>query len=139
VPPLGRLLRSFRLGGAASALLLAAALGGASGNAQALAPSPGASSTEVAVSQLPSEARRTQQLIREGGPFPYTKDGTVFGNRERLLPRARRGYYREYTVPTPGSRDRGARRIVCGGQRPTAPDACYYTDDHYASFRLIAQ
>ena len=138
MPPIGRLLRSFRLGGAAGALLLAAALCGAGGSVQALAPSPG-SASEVSIGQLPPEARRTHQLIRDGGPFPYSKDGTVFGNRERLLPRAPRGYYREYTVPTPGSRDRGARRIVCGGQRPAAPDACYYTDDHYASFRLIAQ
>lgn len=91
----------------------------------------------VALADLPAEARQTEQLIRAGGPFPYAKDGTVFGNRERLLPRERRGYYREYTVRTPGSRDRGARRIVCGGEQPKAPDACYYTSDHYASFRRI--
>ncbi|MGA0612180.1 ribonuclease domain-containing protein [Caldimonas sp. KR1-144] len=108
------------------------------GGSQALVPSP-VEAPQVALSQLPPEAQRTQRLIRAGGPFPYAKDGTVFGNRERLLPRAPRGYYREYTVPTPGSRDRGARRIVCGGKPPTAPVACYYTDDHYASFRLIAQ
>lgn len=93
----------------------------------------------VSTSALPQEAQATRQLIRTGGPFPYSKDGTVFGNRERLLPARSRGYYREYTVRTPGSRDRGARRIVCGGAMPTTPDACYYTDDHYASFRLIAQ
>jgi ribonuclease T1 len=93
----------------------------------------------VALATLPQEARVTQQLIRSGGPFPHAKDGTVFGNRERLLPRERRGYYREYTVVTPGSRDRGARRIVCGGEQPREPEACYYTADHYASFRLIAQ
>ena len=87
---------------------------------------------------LPVEAQKTQGLIRTGGPFPYSKDGVVFGNREQLLPRRERGFYREYTVPTPGSRDRGARRIVCGGQRPTLPEACYYTADHYASFKLIA-
>ena len=63
----------------------------------------------------------------------------MFGNRERQLPAERRGYYREYTVRLPGSRDRGARRIVCGGPRSVAPDACYYTDDHYASFRKIVQ
>jgi len=91
----------------------------------------------VALADLPVEARQTEQLIRSGGPFPYAKDGSVFGNRERLLPRERRGYYREYTVRTPGSRDRGARRIVCGGDKPVAPDACYYTADHYASFRRI--
>ena len=93
----------------------------------------------VALATLPAEARTTHRLILAGGPFPYSKDGTVFGNRERLLPRAERGFYREYTVPTPGSRDRGARRIVCGGERPKAPEACFYTADHYASFKLIAQ
>jgi ribonuclease T1 len=92
----------------------------------------------VALEQLPEQARQTEQLVRRGGPFPYAKDGTVFGNRERLLPRHKRGYYREYTVKTPGSRDRGARRIVCGGEKPSAPDACYYTADHYASFKRIA-
>lgn len=91
----------------------------------------------MSVSELPREGQTTYQLIRKGGPFPYEKDGVVFGNRERLLPRQDRGYYREYTVKTPGSRDRGARRIVCGGQVPVKPDACYYTDDHYASFRVI--
>lgn len=90
----------------------------------------------VALNQLPPQGIETYQLIRQGGPFPYEKDGTVFGNRERLLPAAKRGYYREYTVKTPRSRNRGARRIVCGGQT-TAPDACYYTADHYASFRKI--
>ena len=92
----------------------------------------------VALAALPAEGQKTQGLIRAGGPFPYSKDGAVFGNREQLLPRRERGFYREYTVPTPGSRDRGARRIVCGGQRPTLPEACYYTADHYASFKLIA-
>ena len=93
----------------------------------------------VALAALPSEARTTHRLIHAGGPFPYRKDGAVFGNRERQLPRAQRGFYREYTVPTPGSQDRGARRVVCGGVRPTVPEACFYTADHYASFRLIAQ
>ncbi len=91
----------------------------------------------VALSSLPREAQTTERLIRSGGPFPYAKDGSRFGNRERLLPAKPRGYYREYTVKTPGSRDRGARRIVCGGEPPTAPEACFYTDDHYASFRRI--
>ena len=93
----------------------------------------------VALADLPAEARQTQERILQGGPFPYAKDGSVFGNRERLLPREQRGYYREYTVKTPGSRDRGARRIVCGGEKPAAPQACYYTADHYASFKRIAQ
>ena len=92
----------------------------------------------VALQALPAEAQHTQRLILAGGPFPYQKDGTVFGNRERLLPRRERGFYREYTVRTPGERDRGARRIICGGREPTKPEACFYTADHYASFRRIA-
>jgi ribonuclease T1 len=87
---------------------------------------------------LPVEGQKTYQLILSGGPFPYDKDGVVFGNRERLLPSKNRGYYREYTVKTPGSRSRGARRIVCGGKEPKVPDLCYYTADHYASFTRIA-
>ena len=94
---------------------------------------------DVGLAQLPPEAQETDRLIRSGGPFPHAKDGTVFGNRERLLPAQPRGFYREYTVRTPGARDRGARRIVCGGRQPTQPDACYYTQDHYASFRRIVQ
>lgn len=93
----------------------------------------------VRVDELPKQAVDTLRLIRQGGPFPYEKDGTVFGNRERLLPSHPRGYYREYTVKTVGARNRGARRIVCGGVHKTAPDACFYTADHYASFRRIAQ
>jgi ribonuclease T1 len=96
-------------------------------------------SAEVVLATLPPEARATHRLILSGGPFPYEKDGSVFGNRERLLPGKARGYYREYTVRTPGASNRGARRIVCGGKPPTQPDACYYTSDHYASFRRIAQ
>ncbi|WP_294767097.1 ribonuclease [uncultured Rhodoferax sp.] len=91
---------------------------------------------DVALGSLPAQAQTTYALVRQGGPFPYAKDGVVFGNRERLLPLNTRGYYREYTVKTPGSQDRGARRIVCGGPA-TVPDACYYTADHYASFRKI--
>ena len=91
----------------------------------------------VALSSLPPQAQATHRLILNGGPFPYPKDGIVFGNRERQLPPKARGWYREYTVTTPGARDRGARRIVCGGEPPTQPHACYYTDDHYSSFRLI--
>ncbi len=91
----------------------------------------------VALATLPTEAQTTDRLIRAGGPFPYPKDGMVFGNRERVLPVKPRGFYREYTVKTPGARDRGARRIVCGGLQPTRPEACFYTGDHYASFRRI--
>ena len=99
---------------------------------------PGSGAATVRLAELPRQGRETYELIRSGGPFPYEKDGTVFGNRERLLPAAPRGYWREYTVRTPGSRDRGARRIVCGDQ-PRRPDACYYTADHYASFRQIVE
>jgi len=95
-----------------------------------------AAATEIAINELPSEARETLALIRSGGPFPYRQDGTVFGNHERLLPAKGRGYYREYTVKTPGARDRGARRIVSGGE-PRALREFYYTDDHYRSFSRI--
>ena len=110
----------------ASALVTTAAV-------QAKGPSPDV----VALSQLPAEAQTTHRLVLAGGPFPQRKDGTVFGNRERALPSRPRGFYHEYTVYTPGSRDRGARRIVCGGTRPSNPEACFYTGDHYATFRQI--
>ena len=98
----------------------------------------GLASTEtVVLAQLPPQGRSMLTLIYQGGPFRHDKDGVVFGNRERLLPANIRAYYREYTVRTPGERSRGARRIVCGGLEPAAPDACFYTDDHYASFRKI--
>ncbi len=87
--------------------------------------------------QLPPEARQTLALIHQNGPFPYDRDGIVFGNREKLLPLEANGYYREYTVPTPGAKDRGARRIVCGGEKPSAPERCYYSADHYLSFLFI--
>lgn len=92
---------------------------------------------EVALTALPPEGQRVFKLIESGGPFKYEKDGTVFGNRERLLPLKNRGHYREYTVDTPGLRHRGARRIVCGGQQPRRPESCFYTDDHYLSFSHI--
>ena len=91
---------------------------------------------EIAAAKLPPEAREVLGLIRAGGPFHYERDGMTFGNRERLLPARRRGFYHEYTVATPGSANRGARRIICGGPQRT-PEVCYYTDDHYASFRRI--
>ncbi len=122
----------------ASSGLLAALLLGPLVQARDGAAMPAAPVADgVALSSLPAEARRTEHLIRRGGPFPYAKDGSVFFNRERHLPRQNRGYYREYTVRTPGSNDRGARRIVCGGREPAAPEACYYTADHYNSFRRI--
>ncbi len=114
--------------------LLAAAF--VSTGVQARGPAPEDVAGVVSVAELPRHGAETYRLILQGGPFPYEKDGTVFGNRERLLPAHKRGYYREYTVPTPGARNRGVRRIVCGGA-PKAPDACYYTADHYASFRRI--
>ncbi len=88
----------------------------------------------VAVAELPPEARDTLRLIRQGGPFPYARDGVVFSNFERVLPRQPRGYYHEYTVKTPGARNRGARRIVCG----IVPE-CYYTGDHYQTFQRIKE
>lgn len=84
---------------------------------------------------LPAEARATIALIQRGGPFPHRQDGSVFGNRERRLPERPRGYYHEYTVETPGARDRGARRIVTGG---TPPDIWYYSDDHYETFKSFS-
>lgn len=89
---------------------------------------------EVRVQELPIEARATLELIKAGGPFPYRQDGRVFGNREGLLPERNGNYYREYTVATPGVRDRGARRIVAG-----RISEYYYTEDHYRSFRRIRE
>jgi len=83
---------------------------------------------------LPPEAIETLQAIDQGGPFPYSRDGVTFQNRERRLPERPRGYYREYTVPTPGENDRGARRIIAGGN---PPEVYYYTADHYRSFRQV--
>ena len=98
------------------------------------APAPAAPLAEVSVVDLPREARVTLSLIRKGGPYPYAKDASVFGNREAQLPRRERGYYREYTVKTPGERTRGARRIVAG-----KGGELFYTDDHYNHFRRIRE
>jgi ribonuclease T1 len=108
----------------------------ATGLVQAKGPLAADPQASVSIDNLPEQGRQIYTLIHKGGPFAHEKDGTVFGNRERLLPAQKRGYYREYTVATPGLRHRGARRIVCGGQ-PTTPDTCFYTADHYASFRKI--
>lgn len=97
---------------------------------------PAAQAVPIALAELPAQGRQTYRLVFQGGPFPNEKDGAVFGNRERQLPLQGRGFYREYTVRTPGDRSRGARRIVCGGPA-VAPEACYYTSDHYTSFRRI--
>ncbi|WP_428934212.1 ribonuclease domain-containing protein [Streptomyces sp. ACT015] len=96
------------------------------------APARANGMSTVRAAALPAEARRTLDLIDRGGPYPYSRDGVVFGNREGLLPREARGFYHEYTVPTPGSRDRGARRMVTGREGEV-----YYTDDHYESFRAV--
>jgi ribonuclease T1 len=101
----------------------------------ARAPAP---STEIAVADIPREAREVLAQIKTDGPFRYERDGIVFGNREHQLPLQSRAYYHEYTVPTPGVKGRGGRRIVCGGPR-TAPNACYYTSDHYQTFRRIRE
>lgn len=132
------LRRALHKWGAAVVVAAGLAAGGVAPNASARTTDSPAVTAPVALSALPVEAQDTHRLILQGGPFPYQKDGTVFGNRERLLPLHPRGHYREYTVKTPGASDRGARRIVCGGKPPTRPQACFYTDDHYASFRLIA-
>ena len=140
-PPSNILNRCLSAFGCALTVFFGSALLGEVGSAQATPPARSVSSTDdiVAFSSLPREAQQTQQRIYSGGPFPYEKDGTVFGNRERRLARHPRGYYREYTVPTPGVSHRGARRIVCGGSQPTTPDTCFYTEDHYNSFRRIVK
>jgi ribonuclease T1 len=88
----------------------------------------------VNVGDLPKEAQQTIALIKKGGPYPYQKDGSIFGNFEKLLPLHERGYYREFTVPSPNARNRGARRIILG-----KAGELYYTDDHYASFKRIRE
>lgn len=126
--------------GAALVAVLAAVLGAIAVQARAPNATISDSSTaSVVVTGLPQHGQDVMSQIRQGGPFRYDKDGSVFGNRERLLPGEKRGYYREYTVPTPGLGHRGARRIVCGGFKPRTPEACYYTEDHYSSFKLIVQ
>jgi ribonuclease T1 len=93
---------------------------------------------EIAAADLPKEGREVLVQIRNGGPFHTDRDGVVFGNRERLLPAEHKGYYHEYTVHTPGVNSRGARRIICGGPA-RLPDACFYTSDHYRSFKRIRE
>lgn len=92
----------------------------------------------VQATDLPPEARQTIALIRQGGPYPYEKDGSVFGNYEKMLPQQKRGYYREYTVKTPRIRHRGARRIIAGGEK-SRPHEYYYTADHYRSFKRVVE
>jgi ribonuclease T1 len=117
-------------------ITLAASLFGCAAEKQSASDSldPESGLKVVAVTDLPKEAQDTLKLIDQGGPYPYSRDGVVFGNLEKILPKRDRGYYHEFTVKTPGENDRGARRIVTGnaGER-------YYTDDHYDSFRRIAE
>ena len=121
-------------------LVLPADFGGLfPGAAQARERADLAPAGTISIAQLPPQGRNMMGLIYRGGPFGHEKDGVVFGNRERILPARNRGYYREYTVRTPGDRSRGARRIICGGLSPATPDVCYYSFDHYASFRKIVQ
>ena len=122
IPSIGR-----RVATALVALSLLACDGSAADTAPGAIP-------EVTAAELPAEAREAIALIRKGGPFPYRRDGVVFGNFEKRLPVQDRGYYREYTVRTPGATDRGARRIVAG-----RGGELYYTDDHYGSFRRIKE
>ncbi|MCB8904704.1 MULTISPECIES: ribonuclease domain-containing protein [unclassified Streptomyces] len=132
----------FTLAGGVAAVLVSSLLLGAPATAAAPAPAPATVVTSVAAtaavgdicySDLPSQAYTTLRLIDAGGPFPYSQDGSVFQNRERILPAHSLGYYHEYTVKTPGSSTRGARRIVTGD----SAQEDYYTSDHYASFDLI--
>jgi ribonuclease T1 len=96
-------------------------------------------SGDIPAAKLPPEARETIALIKAGGPYPYSQDGRTFQNREKLLPQRSRGYYREYTVRTPGAKDRGARRIVAGGCGEHGCVEYFYTEDHYRSFRRIIE
>lgn len=118
-------LRHIAVGGCAAALL-------------ACAHARQADQEGVSITALPAEAQNTLTRIKQGGPFPYAKDGVVFGNYEKQLPQQRRGYYHEYTVPTPGARTRGARRIIVGGT-PSYRAEYFYTGDHYATFQRIKQ
>ena len=121
---IGKILKSWLFG--VFAVLLAANVFAKTGTAL----------PEINVANLPPAAQKTLILIRHGGPFPYSKDGVVFGNYEGLLPKQKRGYYHEFTVKTEGTRSRGARRIIVGGE-PTVSTDLYYTDDHYATFKRI--
>lgn len=122
--------------------LVLGVLGGGLAVAREAAP-PHRDLPQIHATELPREGRDALVLIRKGGPYPYAKDGSIFSNRERILPKQPRGFYREFTVKTPSSRDRGARRIVCGGkvakQQTQVLETCFYTDDHYSSFKRIKE
>ncbi|MBT2385106.1 ribonuclease domain-containing protein [Streptomyces sp. ISL-11] len=132
--------RFVRTSALTAALASALLFGGTAVAASPAAPTAGATTTvsvkaigDICYSALPSQAHDTIKLIDAGGPYPYPKDGTVFSNREGVLPQHTSGYYHEYTVKTPGSPDRGARRVITG----EAAHEDYYTADHYASFKLV--
>ena len=126
-----REIRRVLAAGVAALSLLAASPSLAQNKACAMFPA-------IAVRELPKQGQDTLALIDAGGPFASNRDGIVFGNRERMLPTEKSGFYREYTVRTPGVKNRGARRIVCAGSQRAASQ-CYYSDDHYQSFKCIAR
>jgi ribonuclease T1 len=132
------LKRSVRLSLVLSVAVVAFIVG-VTGSAQARSFFSDETLTTVSVTELPKQGQEVYALIGQGGPFAHDKDGVVFGNREQQLPKNKRGYYREYTVKTSGVRNRGAKRIVCGGLQVQSPDVCYYTEDHYSSFRKIVR
>ena len=111
--------------------------------ASVLAVSSARAANDINLADLPKEGRATHTLILKGGPYPFPKDGVTFGNFEGNLPKKPRGYYHEFTVPTPGAKNRGARRIVCGAEarewRNNAPAVCWYTGDHYQTFQKIKE
>jgi len=128
-----KICRRYRLAPTLYVLTLALALLVGGGPSCAREPSD-RKADQVRLDELPREAHKTLSLIRKDGPFPYHRDGVTFGNFERRLPQKERGYYKEYTVPTPGARDRGARRIVAGRK-----GEYYYSADHYQTFRRILE
>jgi ribonuclease T1 len=127
--------RGFSLRAVTVGFLLTVAL---VGTVPAIARSAPDEMPEISAAQLPAEGVEVLADIRKGGPFRYERDGVVFGNYEHLLPAQPRGYYHEYTVTTPNAKNRGARRIICGGPKRT-PVACFYTADHYRSFKRIRE
>jgi ribonuclease T1 len=129
------MISSARIRNAAAGLVLAAAFFCA---LPAQARATPESLPDIAVAELPEEGRAVLAQIHRGGPFRHDRDGVVFGNYEKLLPLKHKGYYHEYTVHTPGSKNRGARRIICGGP-VNSPEYCYYTSDHYRSFKRILE
>ena len=144
---LGAVCRRYRAGCRMACALLAALLlalvlpapvmARGYGYRQAAKPARVANIASIRLDALPEVAQQVYHTIVSGGSLPYEKDGSVFGNRERILPQRKRGYYREYTVALPNASSRGARRIVCGGAA-TPPDVCYYSADHYNSFQKIS-